>query len=264
MVSVIISTYNRPALLDRALASVHAQDYDDFEVVVVDDASPDQEAVRAVLESWDAKFAARGVDLWSYRFKENSGYQCEPKNQGIARSTGEYIAYLDDDNTWRPNHLSALVAAITSDFSHDMVYSRRCLHVDDETLKKIGDPDLKAAQDVPGQEWNPALLGVRNYIDTSEIMHSRGAYYQLIRKQTEIGLNPGWDEGCTRFGDHEFVASWALCGLNAKLVDVVTVDYNLHAGSLQVTRPSMEQPGLSNYANYLRERSQRDPSLQLP
>ena len=59
------------------------------------------------------------------RLGENSGYQCMPKNKGVEMASqirvqddgsykggGDYIAYLDDDNTWRPNHLSVLVNAI--------------------------------------------------------------------------------------------------------------------------------------------------------
>ena len=66
-VSVVISTYDRPQRLDKALASVHAQTFSDFEVIVVDDCSPQHEEVRAVLEKWHAAFEARGVELIGMR-----------------------------------------------------------------------------------------------------------------------------------------------------------------------------------------------------
>src|SRR5262245_16746177 len=82
-VSVIISTYNRPERLDTELASVHAQTFRDYEVIVVDDCSPDADRVQAVLEKWHAEFASIGVELIAARLGENSGYQCMPKNRGI-------------------------------------------------------------------------------------------------------------------------------------------------------------------------------------
>ena len=85
-VSVIISTYDRPAMLDRALASVHAQTFSDFEVIVVDDATPDVDSMQSVVSKWDAKFTERGINLWPYRLETNSGYQCFPKNRGIEHS----------------------------------------------------------------------------------------------------------------------------------------------------------------------------------
>lgn len=241
LVSVVISTYNRLERLDTALASVHAQAFDDFEVVVVDDCTPDKEAVHGLLERWHGEFEKRGVELIAARLGENSGYQCMPKNKGIEIARGDYIAYLDDDNTWRPDHLSALVEAIEVDFSTDMVYSRLCYHASEEMVKAHNVP----VGDAEGTAWDPRLLGVRNYIDTSTILHSKGAFWRLVR---DSGF--GWDETLRRFGDWNLVWRWAVQGNTAKLVDKVTVDYNWHEGSLQLTRPAVEVPVCLNYLQY--------------
>lgn len=252
-VSVVISTYNRPKELDRALGSVHAQTFDDFEVVVVDDCSPDPEVVRAVLENWHAKFEARGIDLIAMRLGENSGYQCMPKNRGIEQARGDYIAYLDDDNTWRPDHLSACVEAIEADFSHDMVYTRLEYHADAAMVEKYQVPTGEAA----GVEWNPRVLGMQNYIDTSTILHSKGAFWRLVR---DTGY--GWDESLRRFGDWNFVWRWSIVGNNAKLVDKVTVDYNWHEGCMQISRPAVEVPICLNYTQYQSLRADRAREIQ--
>lgn len=272
-VSVIISTYNRPDKLRRALASVHAQLYDDYEVIVVDDCSPDESAWSKVTDDWKLLFDTRGIDSWWLRLGENSGNQCMPKNMGIAQARGDYIAYLDDDNIWRAHHLKTLVAAIESDFSHDMAYSRRCLHIDDDTLKKVGDPNLQRIQDIPGTPWHQGVIGLTlngvtaNFIDTSEMLHSRGAFYRMMRWQ-ENNLpdreSRGWDTKARRFGDAILVSTWNACGNSAKLVDEITLDYYLHSGSLQMTRSSIEVPVCGSYANYRIGREQRDPSLRLP
>lgn len=260
-VSVIISTYNRPAMLDRALASVAAQTFDDFEVIVVDDCSPDPKAYEVVLNKWEAELSKREIAIWAYRLDENSGYQCMPKNRGVEKASGDYIAYLDDDNAWLPNHLEALVKAIESDFSHDMVYSRLRYIVDSkEAGLKLSESfgGIVPEGDTIGTPWNPNMLLKNNYVDTSTILHSKGAFWRLVR---ESGY--GWDETLRRFGDWNFVWRWATHGLNAKLVDEVTVEYHWHDGSLQLTRPVVETPITYNYAHYMSVRKDMNESLEV-
>jgi glycosyltransferase involved in cell wall biosynthesis len=259
-VSVVISTYDRCAELDKALASVHAQTFDDFEVVVVDDCSPDKESLHALLEKWHSEFEKRGVDLIAARLGENSGYHCMPKNRGIELARGDYIAYLDDDNIWRPDHLAACVEAIESDFSTDMVYTRLHYQVSDEERAKI-DAEKKVLGaiplgDAPGHDWDPQLLSQRNYIDTNVILHSKGAFWRLVR---DSGY--GWDETLRRFGDWNLVWRWAVFGLTAKLVDKVTVNYNWHSGQLQINRPAIEVPVCLNFAQYQALRADRNREL---
>jgi glycosyltransferase involved in cell wall biosynthesis len=259
-VSVVISTYNRPERLDTALASVHAQTFGDFEVIVVDDCSPQQDAVRDVMEKWYNALEQRGVELIAMRLGENSGYQCMPKNRGVEMARGDYIAYLDDDNTWRPDHLSTCVEAIEADFSTDMVYTRLCYHMEDpkireELFEKFG-RHVYPEGDGSGVDWNPQLLSQMNYVDTSSILHSKGAFWRLVR---ENGY--GWDETMRRFGDWNFVWRWATFGLTGKLVNKVTVDYNVHRGSIQITRPAVEVPICLNFNQYQALRKDRNREL---
>jgi len=272
---VIISTYNRAHTLDKALSSVHAQTFDDFEVVIVDDCSPHPSdsplsaemqkqtfppAYVDVLEKWNAAFEKRGIDIIAARLGENSGYHCMPKNKGVEQARGDYIAYLDDDNEWRPNHLQVCVDGIESTFSADMVYTRMCYRGDKDEIDKfnesLADGKTLPVGDAPGIEWNPALLSHQNYIDTSVIMHSKGAFWRLVR---DSGF--GWDETLRRFGDWNFVWRWAVHGLSGKLLDVVTLDYNWHASQLQLTRPCIEIPVCLNYAQYQSLRKDRNREL---
>lgn len=279
-VSVVISTYNRPQQLDTALASVHAQTFGDFEVVIVDDCSPHPAdspltaklqqqtfppAYIEVLEKWNVEFEKRGIDIIAARLGENSGYHCMPKNKGIEQARGDYIAYLDDDNEWRPDHLQVCVDAIESGFSTDMVYTRMCYRGNKAEIDKLNESTMivdgvKGGKiplgDAPGQEWNPILLNQFNYIDTSVIMHSKGAYWRLVR---DSGY--GWDETLRRFGDWNFVWRWGVFGLTGKLVDKVTLDYNWHANQLQLTRPCVEIPVCLNYSQYIAMRKDRNREL---
>jgi glycosyltransferase involved in cell wall biosynthesis len=99
-VSVIIPTYNRAALAREAVASVLAQSFRDFEVVVVDDGSSDH-TVEAL-----APYAAQ-VRL---RRRENRGGVSAARNTGIAAARGEWLAFLDSDDLWLPEKLARQMA----------------------------------------------------------------------------------------------------------------------------------------------------------
>ncbi len=102
-VTVAIPTYNRPALLREALASVVAQDMQEFEVLVVDDASPSD--TQGVLASF------RDPRLRLLRQSSNVGMQRNWRTALTTPST-RYVALLEDDNLWLPHHLRAAVSAL--------------------------------------------------------------------------------------------------------------------------------------------------------
>ena len=92
-VSVVMPTYNRAGLLSRAIESVRAQSFTDWELVVTDDASTD--TTWAVLTEWAAKDERiRPHRNAVNRYPDISGIL----NDGLARARGEYIARLDDDD----------------------------------------------------------------------------------------------------------------------------------------------------------------------
>jgi len=97
-VTVIIPTYNRAWVLKRAIKSVLAQDFHDFEIVVVDDGSTDN--TTEVLESYQQICVIR---------QEHRGVSAA-RNAGIARASGRLITFLDSDDLWLPGKLSAQVA----------------------------------------------------------------------------------------------------------------------------------------------------------
>lgn len=94
-VSVIIPTYNRADLLQRAIVSVLKQTFVDLELIVVDDGSTDN--TREVVD----KFAQIDNRV-RYFWEPNSGRPAVPKNRGIENARGEYIAFLDHDDEWLP------------------------------------------------------------------------------------------------------------------------------------------------------------------
>jgi Glycosyl transferase family 2 len=97
IVSVVIPTYERRHYVGRAVASVLAQTYRDFEVIVVDDGSTDGTA-----------HALEGLDVrLRYRWQENRGVSAA-RNAGARLARGEIIALLDSDDRWLPHHLAVV------------------------------------------------------------------------------------------------------------------------------------------------------------
>ncbi len=99
LVSVIIPTYNRGWIVREAIDSVLAQDFEDFELIVIDDGSTDD--TRRLLDSY-------GRDI-TVICQANSGVSAA-RNRGIAAAAGQLIAFLDSDDLWLPGKLSRQVA----------------------------------------------------------------------------------------------------------------------------------------------------------
>jgi glycosyltransferase involved in cell wall biosynthesis len=104
-VSVIIPTRNRSRLLRQAIVSVLRQSFQDFEIIIIDDASDDD--TRAAVASQP------DVRIRYFRHAANRG-EAASRNAGIAHATGEYIALLDDDDSWLPEKLAVQVQLLDS------------------------------------------------------------------------------------------------------------------------------------------------------
>ena len=98
LISVIIPTFNRDAVIRRAVDSVLAQDYPCFDLIVVDDGSTDNTASLLA--------PLTGDDRLKYLFQDNRGVSAA-RNCGIREAGGEFIAFLDSDDEWLPEKLSA-------------------------------------------------------------------------------------------------------------------------------------------------------------
>jgi glycosyltransferase involved in cell wall biosynthesis len=100
-VSVVIPVFNAAPLVARALQSVFSQTFSDFEVIVIDDGSEDEAALRTALQPWAARI--RYV-------RQANGGPASARNTGIAHATGRLLAFLDADDEWRPEKLALQIA----------------------------------------------------------------------------------------------------------------------------------------------------------
>ena len=113
-VSVVMALYRGERYVRDALESIAAQTRPPLEVIVVDDGSPD-DSVRLV-ESLALPFELRVV-------RQGNAGQSAARNTGIRAARGEFIAFLDQDDIWRPQHLELLEQAIQVDPTRAWVFS---------------------------------------------------------------------------------------------------------------------------------------------
>ena len=99
MVSVIIPYYNSENTIIRAVESVTKQTFTDFEIILVDDGSNDNSHI--IVDDYIKNHEK--IDFKHY-YQENAG-PSEARNLGISKSNGEYIAFLDSDDSWVSNKL---------------------------------------------------------------------------------------------------------------------------------------------------------------
>jgi glycosyltransferase involved in cell wall biosynthesis len=100
--SIVIPTYNRANLIGLTLDSVLAQDFAEFEVLVVDDGSTDQ----------TAEVIKRYSDARLHYLPKQNEERGAARNYGLARAQGEYVLFLDSDDRLHPQHLRTLHEAV--------------------------------------------------------------------------------------------------------------------------------------------------------
>lgn len=238
-ITAIVNTHARPHLLPRALNSILAQTYRDFETIVVHDGPAASETLD-VVATFKERFDEAGLEFYFADSGECSGYQCVPKNSATSHANGDYIAYLDDDNEWTPNHLEVLVAAIEEGQNWpDFTYGRR------EYIDERADKSLKLhigpSPFVPFDEEAKKSLAAGptyNFIDTSDMLIARGALWRLFLATDQI-----WNIDLRRFADWELVTRGVFfAGWRGKAVNEIVQRYYWHGGNVQLTRPNTEVP----------------------
>jgi glycosyltransferase involved in cell wall biosynthesis len=138
LVSIIIPTYDRPKLLSLTLESIKAQTFTDYEVIVVDDGAPNEET----------KMVCDRFSKVSYFKIDNSGGPAKPRNIGISKAKGDYIAFIDDDDLWLPLKLAKQVEILDKNPEFGLVHSPCRIMDKDGNISEIligkpGSPDVK-------------------------------------------------------------------------------------------------------------------------
>jgi glycosyltransferase involved in cell wall biosynthesis len=204
LVSVIMPTFNRADTIRRAIRSVQAQTFTDWELIVVDDGSTDNTV--AVIEGCDPR-------LKLIR-QENQG-TAGARNAGLSASAGSYIAFLDSDDEWLPHHLELCVSFleafpgeqfVTNELWEDLGQGRIVKHYRAEIeeyyprmARKVGsrlldlppgeqDDYLRVYQSrQPIGEWGRAIVERTPY---QNVCHYRGQIFENMRWGFLMCLQP--------------------------------------------------------------------------
>ena len=196
LVSVIISTFNREEKLKRAIKSALSQTYPNIEVIVVGDG---KDQLKNITPSWHT-----GKGNLSLYTIPHFGNDTRPKNYGILQSRGKYIAFCDDDNEFLSDHVMALYREMEKHHA-SIVYGDR-LVIDDK-----GEPLGTGVV----SDFNQGLLFLRNFIDTSDVLVSRDALF-------DVG---GWDERYIKYVDWNLWVRLCKAGYNFSHVSKVLTNY---------------------------------------
>ncbi|GEP12579.1 glycosyltransferase [Methylobacterium gnaphalii] len=143
-VSVCLTHYNRPKMLDRALKAIYRQDYEDIELIIIDDGSNFPEAIRYIddLSVGSSRFPLKVI-------KSENRYLGAARNLGVKHATGEYVLFHDDDNISEPDEISTFVTAALNS-GYDILTSQYYVYDDNKQRDPLADRNIR---------WFPIGIG---------------------------------------------------------------------------------------------------------
>lgn len=208
MVSVIIPTYNRASTLRRTVDSALAQTYQPLEVIVVDDGSTD--GTLEVLRSYGDRIHA---------ITQPNGGPSAARNTGAKAANGEWLAFLDSDDVWRPEKIGRQVR-----MAADQVRKIDCCMANAAIINEDGShgPTTFDVSGVgtrrPDGYWlNPAALFASRFILFNQVA--------LIRREAFVRVG-GFNPELRLLEDHDLAFRLALGGPWAFVADPLVEKYN--------------------------------------
>ncbi|MEY9777413.1 glycosyltransferase [Arthrobacter sp. MW3 TE3886] len=172
VVSIVMPAWNREVAIRDAIESVRGQSLKSWELIVIDDGSTD--GTREVVQSFaslDSRIRLVEADHLGV---------CAARNRGIEESRGEFLAFLDSDNTWRPDFLRNMYAGLCAQGGAAAYSATRM---------------LSGREEFTGQPITANQLLVRNYVDLNVLV----VQASLVR-----GLG-GFDTALRRWVDYDLV-----------------------------------------------------------
>jgi len=181
LVSIIVRTTDRPALLAHALRSIAHQTYPHLEIVLVNDGGPDVADLANTL--------TRGIPLVYVRHEESRG-RSSAANSGLKAAHGSYLNFLDDDDVLYPDHVETLLSHVQAE-DRKVVYAS-VLNVYFHGLPEI--PENRAKEevifDIP---FDPERILFENYIPAMSVLFSREVLKWVDGFSEDLELFEDWD-----------------------------------------------------------------------
>ena len=178
LVSVVIPSYNYAHFLRETIDSVLAQTYPDIEIIVVDDGSTDK--TTEILQSYGEQIRSS--------FQQNQGVSAA-RNNGARLSEGEFVAFLDADDSWLPTKIEKQVQRFEEDEKLGLV------HVGVDEVDAQGISLLKRLEGLEGDVSNDLLMLKREGVlgGGSGLMVPRSVFEEVGGFDTRLSTSADWD-----------------------------------------------------------------------
>ena len=200
LVSVCLTTFNRPGLLAQALESLRRQDYPSFEVMLVDDGS-DQPEAAAFLDRLEPEFTLRG---WRIIRQENR-YVGAARNSAARLARGEYLLFMDDDNYAEPHEISTFVKVALHTGADILTCMLKFFSGETAPLPNMQIPDS-------------VFLPLGGAPDVGVLRNCFGDANSLVRRSTFQKLGGFAEDYAVGWDDYEFFARAVLQGARLETV----------------------------------------------
>lgn len=181
LVTVLISTYNRPRYLAEALASIFAQSYENFEVILTRDGG---QGVSHVVEQFDDErliFVDRDHNRGlAYSF-----------NRALERARGKYVCYLGDDDLFYPDHIETLVDALERNPQYKVAYTD--LYKTHCRIEEDGSRTVLAKNVEISRDFDRWIMFHFNHSLHVSVMHDRQLFMQAGGYNEKLDVLIDWD-----------------------------------------------------------------------
>lgn len=234
LVSIIVPVYNTEKFLKECLDSLLAQTYPNFEIVIVNDASPDNS--EAIIQ----EYLKRYPEKIQYIKKAKNEGLAAARNTGIKAAKGQYIAFCDSDDVWLPEKLEIQMQEFFKDPDLDVVYSDCFLIFEDKkTNQKLTE-----------------FWGVKQYSGyIFEKLFKKGNFlYDLGVLKKDIFQKVGlFSEDLRCVEDYEFFLRVALEGYKFKSIKKPLWFYRIREESLSKNKEEMKKHLIKVYENIYKQ-----------
>lgn len=212
IVSIIIPTYNRTDYLKKTLESIQDQTFQDYEVLVIDDGTVGNEN-----EDLCKKF-----EKVHYQKIKNFGSPARPRNIGIQNAKGKYIAFVDDDDLWKPEKLEKQVAVLDQNEDFGIIHGP-CEVIDEHGVfqnKIVGRPSNSGVK-----HGEVSLKMIGNWTIMMPTVMVRKQVLDIVGYFNEIMPPAGED-----------VEYWSRCSFETKFyyLDEPLVYYRVHSNGISI------------------------------
>ena len=195
--SVIMPCYNAEKFVQQSVESILLQTFEDFELIIIDDASADRsvEVVKGL--------AVRDARIRLFVHEKNLGAS-RSRNDGLHAASGNYIAFCDADDVWKPEKLKSQVELLSNNPSYDIAYC------DSQIIDEAGSPSGHLFSEKFPVPKNPSgnlfeELCTRNFINMQTVCIRRNAVGHGIFFDEDIKWIEDWWQWIRLSRNHLFL-----------------------------------------------------------